>query len=53
MHQVIDDVDPVERGDQRIEIAQVAPYQLGPVPPRYAGQLVRVAGHRPHPITAV
>ena len=53
MHQVVDDVDAVERRDQRLGVAQVSARHLDPVPPCDVGEFVRVARQRPHVVAVV
>ena len=48
VHQVIDDVDIVERRVQRRRVAEVALGDLDAIAPRHRRELVGVAGQRPH-----
>jgi len=51
--QVVDDVNAVERRDQRIDITQVTARHLGPLSPRHVRQLLRVAGQCANVVTPV
>jgi hypothetical protein len=53
MHQVVDDVDAVERLDQRVLLGQVAARHFHVIAPRRVGQLVGVTRKRPHPHAGV
>jgi hypothetical protein len=49
MHEVVDDVDAVERLDQRVRSGQVAARHVHVIAPRRVGQLVGVTRKRAHP----
>ena len=52
MHQVVADVDPVERRAQRLGVAEVASHDLDVIAPRRVGEFVRVSGQRTHGVPA-